>query len=735
MTWALLALAAYGLGWALTRRRACQPPDLPGPIVSGHRGRCVRRVTLPGGGVAYLKVDRRFCWGEAPCAREARMLGELARAGAPVPRVLGSGPSFLLLAAVEGSAPLTEHLEVPERRRPLARALGRLIARLHAAGFTHRDLWAKHVLISGGQPWLIDCQRAARGGDPVRDLATLDATVPEELASLRDRLALLRAYLGGSRGLRELALKVREMAERLQRKRHVREKRCPTQAGQTWTCLDGEALCVTPEMDGDTEWLALQRQHLPQGQTATRRWIERPGGRRQLLVRRRERAVGASASMRQANLLWRLQRHGVEAPRVLAAGERPEPGGLGSFLLSEPPAGAVSLAAWLRIPVSDRGPVLRAVGEMVRRMHEGCCYLGEQGLSALGVCGPRAVLLTAEGLTPAREPDEARQTRDWVLLRGLVEPLAGSEGWRMMSNVLGPARPMNLGPSGPWRRWSRGVWRVWSREDWDHLAGDGWLGRVLSMPVTDRFHEKQGRSTGRLILERDGQRVVVYLKRHYQLPWWHRLMALAWPGSWSPALQERDNLEWARSQGVPVPNVVAAGEKAGPGLTLTSFLAVEELTGMLPLHEAVPRAAQEMPPGPFQAWKRGLVKEMARLTRLLHGKHRFHKDLYLCHFYVHEEDLRPGASWRGRVFLIDLHRLGHHPWTWRWWQLKDLAQLLYSSDVLGVTPRDRVAFWRAYLGKDVRSARWLRWWVLLRWRRYRQHNLRRKAASAEGCQP
>src|SRR5262249_51463729 len=105
--------------------------------------------------------------------------------------------------------------------------------------------------------------------------------------------------------------------------------------------------------------------------------------------------------------------------------------------------------------------------------------------------------------------------------------------------------------------------------------------------------------------------------------------------------------------------------------------------------------------------------------------------LYLCHFYIHRNDtsMLPPEGWRGRVSLIDLHRLARHPWTWRMWQLKDLAQLLYSSEIPGVDFRDQVWFWRNYRGVGVHcgAGRWLRRCVLFKWRRYRAHNLRRKA--------
>jgi heptose I phosphotransferase len=113
---------------------------------------------------------------------------------------------------------------------------------------------------------------------------------------------------------------------------------------------------------------------------------------------------------------------------------------------------------------------------------------------------------------------------------------------------------------------------------------------------------------------------------------------------------------------------------------------------------------------------------------MLHDRRCFHKDLYLCHFYVARQDTATLPNWRGRVSLIDLHRLSYHRWTWWLWQIKDLAQLLYSSEITGVDLRDRLAFWREYseLGTSPRYDLFLRRWVLFKWRRYRKHNLRRR---------
>jgi heptose I phosphotransferase len=289
-----------------------------------------------------------------------------------------------------------------------------------------------------------------------------------------------------------------------------------------------------------------------------------------------------------------------------------------------------------------------------------------------------------------------------------------------------------------WHRLFRGVRRLRQRPYWEHFAGPGWADRIMAEALTERFHAKQGRTIVRWPLRAGGRELVVYLKRHYRLPWWHGLLALVWPdGRWSPALQEWEHLEWARAQGLPVPVAAAGGEYIGPWGRLQSFLAVEELTGMLPLHEAIPAAAARLEPRAFERWKKGLTREMAAFAAALHRRRRFHKDLYLCHFYVAAADTGSvPPDWRGRVRVIDLHRLGHHPWAWPWWLAKDLAQLLYSSDVPGVVPRDRLRFWRAYLAGN--ADRWLARWLpgLIRakaWNNLRR--TRRKNQAEPGAPP
>jgi len=283
-----------------------------------------------------------------------------------------------------------------------------------------------------------------------------------------------------------------------------------------------------------------------------------------------------------------------------------------------------------------------------------------------------------------------------------------------------------------WQRLLRGVCRTRARADWKEFAGNDWAQRIMQVDVTDQFHAKQGRSTGRWVVEGEGKRLAVFLKRHYRLPWWQGWLAMFWPGKgWSPAMQEWRNLKWARSQGLPVPAKVAVAEYIGPWGKLQSFLAIEELTGMLPLHEAIPQAARLLDSATFRQWKKSLTAELARLARELHGRCFFHKDLYLCHFFIPKTDLDHAVDFRGRVHLIDLHRLAHHPWARLRWQVKDLAQLLYSSEMIGVEARDRLYFWRMYQRTGPR-ARWLEKLIRFKWRRYRGHNLKASPQHKQG---
>jgi heptose I phosphotransferase len=257
----------------------------------------------------------------------------------------------------------------------------------------------------------------------------------------------------------------------------------------------------------------------------------------------------------------------------------------------------------------------------------------------------------------------------------------------------------------------------------------------MTLHSPDRLHAKQGRSTARVVFPLGRDRtsdlrrtpagpLAVYLKRHYRLPWTARLAALINPaGRHSPAAAEWSHLEHARALGIDVPDVVAAGERIGPRVDLRSFLIVAELTGCEPLHESLPKLAARLDGREFATLKRRLIPEIARITATLHAAHFFHKDLYLCHFFLDldrlERDGRPS-----RIVLIDLHRLSAHRLWPDWWRWKDLGQLLFSTEgVAGIDDRDRWRFWQCYCRlSGIPFAHWQARFVRFRAARYRMHN-------------
>ncbi|HBI42643.1 MAG TPA: hypothetical protein DDY78_07265 [Planctomycetales bacterium] len=800
--------------------------DLSAAVISGHPGRSVARVALTNDDeaiYAFLKRESRISWlvrlaGSAAGAgfvsrslREARTLEALQREGVGCPEWLAAGEdehgrAFLLVRETPGATELRAWLRRetdPVERRRLARSLGAALAHMHAAGFTHPDLYSKHVLIGMGAECVqfLDWQRSRRhlavdAHRRARDLAALHATLTDDLAAVRERLACLNAYCAGfaaanSSGLprRAFLRLVLHYTRRLLRRRHIREKRQPSLARgvQEWTTLNEGELCIAPAFFAvwprrSPQWLALDCQPKAPGQELTRRWLTTDGPPA-LLVRRRRRVTltdlslwgepRASVEQRHAELLLRLQRHAVPAPRVLAMGRRVAQGRVESFVLTQPAAAAVRLTTWLARQthrpdaVAWRRRVLREAGALLHRLHDATCYLDDANALAVQSSPgeePIVLLTSAQRVEALRRPHTGRARRDKDAIQRALKAAGCSRsdqlrflaGYRRSArenatDAVGPRRwpgyrtdeshvlqgdhAMSASPADSlWSRFFVGARRLRHRADWTTFVGADWPDCIMDVAVTDRFHAKQGRSTGRWILyadEREARRLSVYLKRHYHLPWWDRLLAaLRWGGGRSPAFQEWEHLAWARQVGVPVPQAVAAAEYVGPWGRLRSVLAVEELHDMLPLHEAVPLAAAALAPADFRRWKRGLIVEMARLTRLLHDRCRFHKDLYLCHFYIARTDAAAAnLMWRGRVFLIDLHRLGRHPWTWLWWRMKDLAQLLYSTEIIGIDPRDRLYFWQMYRGPGPRrrADRWLVRLVLFKWRRYRRHNARQKA--------
>jgi tRNA A-37 threonylcarbamoyl transferase component Bud32 len=179
----------------------------------------------------YLK-DRLANWmagfgWSTKARREQAVLERLAEAAIGCPEVVvmaergGWRPTgYLVLMAIPCGLDLPEFLKLRgstlsvAERRQLAAHLGHEIARMHAAGIDQPDLFSKHIFLSSTSPSMldsrspfelprvsfIDLQRSGVRGQVslrarLRDLASLHATLPLELASTADRVVFLNSYL------------------------------------------------------------------------------------------------------------------------------------------------------------------------------------------------------------------------------------------------------------------------------------------------------------------------------------------------------------------------------------------------------------------------------------------------------------------------------------------------------------------------------------------------------------
>jgi heptose I phosphotransferase len=274
-----------------------------------------------------------------------------------------------------------------------------------------------------------------------------------------------------------------------------------------------------------------------------------------------------------------------------------------------------------------------------------------------------------------------------------------------------------------WQRLTRGSRWSWINDRYRETLPADFDASVMAIVSRDRLHAKQGRSTARVVFHEGDRRVSVYLKRHFRLPWKARLAATVDPaGRHSPGAAEWSHLERARTLGVPVPEVVAVGERIGPWGGLQSYLAVAELPGR-ELNEILPELQRSLDPETFAAMKRRIVREMARIAATMHRAHTFHKDLYLCHFFLDLEKVAKDPR-DVALTLIDLHRLREHRLFVDRWRWKDLGQLLFSIEgVAGVSPRDVLRFWMHYRkAAGMRRPAWQARMIRLKAARYASHN-------------
>ncbi|WP_026305924.1 lipopolysaccharide core heptose(I) kinase RfaP [Thioalkalivibrio sp. ALMg9] len=133
---------------------------------------------------------------------------------------------------------------------------------------------------------------------------------------------------------------------------------------------------------------------------------------------------------------------------------------------------------------------------------------------------------------------------------------------------------------------------------------------------------------------------------------------------------------------------------------------------------------------PAFAFRLRLIREVARIARLLHENGMNHRDFYLCHFRLNL-NRNEAATMEGEVppqlHLMDLHRVQQHRRPPERARIKDLGGLYFSALDIGLGRRDLLRFIREYRQASIRvtltgdTRLWQRVTQRARWQYQREH--------------
>ena len=168
------------------------------------------------------------------------------------------------------------------------------------------------------------------------------------------------------------------------------------------------------------------------------------------------------------------------------------------------------------------------------------------------------------------------------------------------------------------------------------------------------------------------------------------------------AMDEVTAIDAVRAAGLDTMTVAAFGSRGVNPASIESFIITEDLVQTLSLEEVGEQwvLAGEVP----VLFKRALINKVANIARRMHGAGINHRDFYLAHFLMPEQDVATQTV-EGPMYMIDLHRSQVRRAVPRRWRIKDLGGLYFSTARFGLTHRDLLRFIRMTTDKGFTHAR------------------------------
>jgi heptose I phosphotransferase len=187
------------------------------------------------------------------------------------------------------------------------------------------------------------------------------------------------------------------------------------------------------------------------------------------------------------------------------------------------------------------------------------------------------------------------------------------------------------------------------------------------------------RGTERAFLDlKDGQKIETYVKRYLPLPLkeYFKAAISSKPLFKIGAIHEWEAIIAFHNESIPTMIPIAAG-MLPDGRSVNITLGITDYT----------RASDIFNAGPSRNERISLISKIAELAGRMHAAGFAHQDFYLVHLFVTDVDKK--------VLPIDLQRLIMGKQFSARWQIKDLAQLLYSAKPY-VSKTDILRFWKKY---------------------------------------
>ncbi len=189
-----------------------------------------------------------------------------------------------------------------------------------------------------------------------------------------------------------------------------------------------------------------------------------------------------------------------------------------------------------------------------------------------------------------------------------------------------------------------------------------------------------------------GSSTTVFMKRYDRPPVFVQLKNwLSHHNRKSEAFREFDAADKLAASGINTPKVISYGEQRNTLFETRSFIISEKIPDAESLERRLPDCFDEQAIKEKLKQRRNFIAQAATFIRKFHETNYRHRDLYLAHIFHGES---------GKFHLIDLARVFKPIIMRRRFQIKDIAQVYYSSPGKNFSKTDRMRFYMTYAGQS-----------------------------------